>query len=163
MSRSEYSTVQLHALGLVPANTIYWLEQALGHHFVQKKREKLERGRGPFRYTPLKCRGDTYSTSVTWSYWQQDLEEKDNLMNQSFNDEAVHGTVPATPGLLTIESLFWYVGPSPIGSKLPQQTQLLDGVTCNIWFIVFNLENVRFVLKNRMVNMFLIMQWIPVD
>ena len=34
---------------------------------------------------PLSDRGDTYSTSATWSYRQQDLEEKDGSINQSLN------------------------------------------------------------------------------
>ena len=33
----------------------------------------------------LSDRGDTCSTSATWSYRQQDLEEKDDLINQSVN------------------------------------------------------------------------------
>ena len=37
----------------------------------------------------LSDRGDTCSTSATWSYRKQDLEEKDQSMNESVNDEAV--------------------------------------------------------------------------
>ena len=33
-----------------------------------------------------------------WYY--EDLEEKDDSLNQSVNDEAVYRTAPATPGLL---------------------------------------------------------------
>ena len=50
----------------------------------------------------LSAKGDTCSTSATWSYRQQDLEEKDDLLNQSVNDKALCSTAPATPGLLKI-------------------------------------------------------------
>ena len=36
-----------------------------------------------------------------WYY--EDLEEKDELMNESINYKAVYRTAPATPGLLIIE------------------------------------------------------------
>ena len=45
-------------------------------------------------------RGDTCSASATCSYRQQDLEEKDDAINQSLNYEAVCRTSPATAGLL---------------------------------------------------------------
>ena len=45
-------------------------------------------------------RGNTCSTSTTWSYKQQDLEEEDQQMNESVNDKAVCRRAPATPGLL---------------------------------------------------------------
>ena len=48
-----------------------------------------------------------------------------------------------------IAPLFVYVGPQPIGSKLPQPTQLSDGVGCQIWFSAFHLENVGFVPKKQ--------------
>ena len=34
----------------------------------------------------LSDRGDTCSTLATWSYKQQDLEEKDHLMNELINE-----------------------------------------------------------------------------
>ena len=48
----------------------------------------------------LSDRDDTYSTSATWSYRQQYLEEKGDSMNESVNDKAVCRTARATPGLL---------------------------------------------------------------
>ena len=50
----------------------------------------------------LSDRGDTCSTSATWSYRQQDLEEKDESVSESVNPKAVCRTAPATPGLLKI-------------------------------------------------------------
>ena len=48
----------------------------------------------------LRDRGDTCSTSATWLYRQQDLEEKDDWMTELVNHEAVCRTAQATPGLL---------------------------------------------------------------
>ena len=52
----------------------------------------------------LSDRGDTYSTSATWLYRQQDLEEKCDLINllinELMNDKAVCRIAPATAGLL---------------------------------------------------------------
>ena len=47
---------------------------------------------------------DTCSTSATWLYRQQELEEKDESMNKSVSHKAVCRTVPVTPGLLIIMS-----------------------------------------------------------
>ena len=56
----------------------------------------------------LSDRGDTCSTSGTWSYSQQDLEEKDDSVNESMNHEAVCRTAPATPGLLPIPINYFF-------------------------------------------------------
>ena len=40
-----------------------------------------------------------------WYY--EDLEEKDDWMNQLMNDKAVYRTAPATPGLLIIQLSFY--------------------------------------------------------
>ena len=50
----------------------------------------------------LSDRGDTCATSAIWLYRQQDLEEKDQSVNQSVNHKAVCRTAPANPGLLII-------------------------------------------------------------
>ena len=61
----------------------------------------------------LSDRGVTCSTSATWSYRQQDLEEKDDRLNKSVNDNAVCRSALATPGLLTSLGLqfffFWKI------------------------------------------------------
>ena len=54
----------------------------------------------------LSDRGDTCSTSATWSYRQQDLEENDQRMNESVNDKAICRTAPVTPSLLKICQIF---------------------------------------------------------
>ena len=50
----------------------------------------------------LSDRGDTSSTSSTWLFRQQDLEEKDESVNEVISDGGVCRTAPATPGLLNI-------------------------------------------------------------
>ena len=41
-------------------------------------------------------------------WYFEDLEEKDDSVNESINDEGVYRTAPATPGLLTINKKNMY-------------------------------------------------------
>ena len=48
-----------------------------------------------------------------WYY--EDLEEKDDSLNELMNDKAVYRTAPATPGLLNIISEMLSVEPKTLG------------------------------------------------
>ena len=54
----------------------------------------------------LSDRGDTCSTSATWLYIQQDLEEKVQSVSESVNDVAVCRRGPATQCLLIINTKY---------------------------------------------------------
>ena len=54
----------------------------------------------------LSDRGDTCSTSATWLYVQQDLEEKVQSVSESVNDVAVCRRAPATQCLLIINTKY---------------------------------------------------------